>query len=193
MFKKSGVSKNKTSNKIINIPNIISFSRLFLIIPLIFAILYWKNKWITISVIGLSIFTDYLDGYFARKLKQATRFGEVWDSVCDKIFWLSLMIILIVSTDFPLVVLILVLLREALLLLGNLIISRGFPMVVVPSIFIGKVYINFLASAVIIYILELNTLFLIATIIAFTLAFLSLPFYFMNIYRKSKGDENLFR
>jgi len=68
-----------------NLPNYITSIRLIFTIPLII-FLETNNTlfvWIIIIFGGL---TDYLDGYFARKLKLKTKIGAILDPLADKIF-----------------------------------------------------------------------------------------------------------
>ena len=69
----------------LNIPNTLTISRLFLTIPLIIFLEIDKTNIVFILII-LGGITDYFDGYFARKLNLKTRFGAIIDPLTDKIF-----------------------------------------------------------------------------------------------------------
>ena len=68
-----------------NLPNVLSVSRVFLI-PLI--ILLFENGFYLSCVITYIIasLTDYLDGYFARNNNQTSDLGAVLDLLADKLF-----------------------------------------------------------------------------------------------------------
>jgi cardiolipin synthase len=69
------------------LPNLLTFSRIALI-PVVVALFYFDrplSNWIAASIFVLACITDYLDGYFARALKQTTRFGIFLDPVADKL------------------------------------------------------------------------------------------------------------
>lgn len=67
------------------IPNAISFARLILI-PL-FAVLVATNRWgAAILLLMLCGFSDWADGYLARRLGQVTRLGQVLDPAADRLF-----------------------------------------------------------------------------------------------------------
>ena len=73
------------------IPNLISLSRIFLIFPIIFCIMI-NNIHLAFLFFLIASFTDFLDGYFARHLKQESILGANLDLLADKIFVSSLLI-----------------------------------------------------------------------------------------------------
>ena len=74
-----------------NLPNILSISRILLLIPIIFLFEYGLYLLSLIVFIAASI-TDYLDGYLARKNNQTSNFGALLDLLADKIFVSALLI-----------------------------------------------------------------------------------------------------
>ncbi len=68
-----------------NFPNILSVSRIFLLIPII---IFFENGSYLLSAITFIIasVTDYLDGYIARKRNLASEAGALLDLLADKIF-----------------------------------------------------------------------------------------------------------
>ena len=82
------VNKNKFFRKFfINIPNILTISRLFLVFPLITFLELNKTNFV-FALIILGGITDYFDGFIARKLNLKTKFGAILDPLTDKIFLL---------------------------------------------------------------------------------------------------------
>jgi|TARA_A100001015_G_scaffold239947_1_gene273476 CDP-diacylglycerol--glycerol-3-phosphate 3-phosphatidyltransferase len=75
------------------IPNIISFSRIFLIFPIIFFILIGE-MYISLALFLLGCLTDYFDGLVSRIYNQESIFGANLDLLADKIFVCCLMIFL---------------------------------------------------------------------------------------------------
>ncbi len=67
-----------------NIPNIISLSRIILIIPIIIFLEFEKydTVWYLLLIAGI---TDYLDGLLARKLNLVSKTGSILDPLADKI------------------------------------------------------------------------------------------------------------
>ncbi|MBN2479068.1 MAG: CDP-alcohol phosphatidyltransferase family protein [Parachlamydiales bacterium] len=65
----------------ITFSNLLSFVR----VPLAFLFLS-QNVYLRLSAILLAMFTDSIDGYFARKYKSASKFGAFLDPAMDKLF-----------------------------------------------------------------------------------------------------------
>jgi CDP-diacylglycerol--glycerol-3-phosphate 3-phosphatidyltransferase len=74
-----------------NFPNILSISRILLLIPIIFAFEY-EFYLISLGVFIFASITDYLDGYFARRNNSSTESGALLDLLADKIFVSTLLI-----------------------------------------------------------------------------------------------------
>ena len=72
-----------------NWANIVSWSRLALIIP-ISALLYFSHLGLAASLIVVAMLTDYLDGVLARKLKLTSAYGSALDGTIDIIFAIAI-------------------------------------------------------------------------------------------------------
>ena len=58
-------------------------------------------KYIIVGVLFIiASFTDFLDGYIARKYNMVTDFGKMIDAISDKLYFLSLIIILLVNKKY---------------------------------------------------------------------------------------------
>lgn len=83
-----------------SLPNILTWGRIFAI-PLIILVYYLPFEWVNIAVAIIfftASWTDWLDGYLARKWNQTSRFGAFLDPVADKLM-VSVALMLIVATD----------------------------------------------------------------------------------------------
>ena len=70
-----------------NIPNYLTLLRI-LLLPVLVVLFYLPNSWSDMAcaiVFALAAFTDWLDGYLARKWNQSTPFGAFLDPVADKL------------------------------------------------------------------------------------------------------------
>ena len=82
-----------------SIPNYLTWGRIILI-PVFVIVYYLPFKWaneMTALIFMLAGFTDWLDGYLARKWKQTTAFGAFLDPVADKLMVAVALILLVQS------------------------------------------------------------------------------------------------
>ncbi len=74
-----------------NLPNILSISRIFLLFPIIF-LFEFEFYFVSLGIFIVASITDYLDGYFARKNNQTSNIGALLDLLADKVFVSTLLI-----------------------------------------------------------------------------------------------------
>ena len=89
----------------LNLPNTLTLIRIGLI-PLFVLVFYLDYDWARPAaalIFSLAGITDWLDGYFARKLGQTSAFGAFLDPVADKLM-VAVALVLIVNTDHRLLV-----------------------------------------------------------------------------------------
>ena len=140
-----------------NLANKITILRLLLIPVFILLVLY--SKWeIALFVFIAASLSDALDGYIARRTKQRTELGTILDPIADKLLILSAFICLSVvnnpstSIRLPIYVPVIIISRDAIILLGSLIIYVIKGKIEVKSELIGKIT-TFLQMASVISIL----------------------------------------
>ena len=84
-------------NPAMNLPNLLTLSRIFLI-P-VFVLVYMvpgEGTYVyAAGLFALAAFTDWLDGYLARRLNQTTAFGAFLDPVADKLIVVTALVLLI--------------------------------------------------------------------------------------------------
>ena len=69
---------------VLNLPNILTTSRLGLAIVL-FVLIEYSLWWASLGVFALAAFTDWLDGYLARKQGLTSTLGRNLDPLVDKV------------------------------------------------------------------------------------------------------------
>jgi len=91
-------------------PNLVTYSRIVLTVPIVFLL---KNEHYSIALIIFLIaaFTDYLDGYLARRLNKVSETGKVMDQVADKILVTS--VFLALMNEIPLWLVVTVIIRDS--------------------------------------------------------------------------------
>ena len=129
-----------------NLPNALSITRIFLV-PLLVVVLLTKfegrqifgvpNEIVGAVIFGIASLTDWADGYFARRRKQVTAFGQVIDPLADKLL-ISAALISLVQMDLAQSWIVAVIIgREfAVTTLRSVAYTRG---VVMPASPLGKV------------------------------------------------------
>ena len=98
------------------VPNLLTFLRI-LLIPVFVVVFFLPFAWappITCAIFAMAGFTDWLDGYIARKFNAGSRFGAFLDPVADKLMvttalvlllandpsaWLAIAVIIIISRE----------------------------------------------------------------------------------------------
>jgi len=84
------------------IPNALSFARL-LGVPIFFWLIIGPHRdGLAVAVLVVSSFTDWLDGYLARRLEQHSRLGELLDPAADRLYTLAALVALLMRDLIPL-------------------------------------------------------------------------------------------
>jgi CDP-diacylglycerol--glycerol-3-phosphate 3-phosphatidyltransferase len=119
------------------VSNLFSLLRIILAIPIFF--LVWNDeKLITTAIIIIAGFTDWADGYFARKRNEISELGKILDPLGDKLCLAAIIIPMIFLGEMPIWFAIIALCRDTFIMAGGLYIQRkkGF---IIPSTMIGKI------------------------------------------------------
>ena len=84
---------------IVNILNVITLSRILCAI-LIYLFLYLESQYlVALLLFGIASFSDFLDGYLARKTNSESVLGEILDPIADKLLIVFVLIGLSVNLD----------------------------------------------------------------------------------------------
>jgi len=108
---------------IVNLPNFLSFARLGLL-PVFLLLLAAESSTARLGAYILAIFglfSDVLDGYFARRLNQVTELGKILDPLSDKIIVAAITVFAVLEKNFPFWLAALILGRDLLIILLALI------------------------------------------------------------------------
>jgi cardiolipin synthase len=107
-------SNLQLSDKVLTWPNALSGLRLLLVPVFLWLILIDQNL-LAFAVLAFSSFTDWLDGFLARKLNQMTRLGQLLDPAADRLFILASLIGLAMTEKVPWWLVVVVVARDLLL------------------------------------------------------------------------------
>ncbi|MFW5799846.1 MAG: CDP-diacylglycerol--glycerol-3-phosphate 3-phosphatidyltransferase [Spirochaetota bacterium] len=136
------------------IPNLFSLLRIILLIPLVIifynsyysdivfyhykAIHITANNVIILGIVLVIVFTDFLDGFFARKLNQISELGKILDPLADKLGFIIVSILFVTKTQLPLWIMIYIIVREFIVFAFAFFLSKKQKKVVQSNIW-GKV------------------------------------------------------
>ena len=117
----SETMENKYQKKIITIPNLLSFFRLCLIPIMVWIYCVKKDYLWTMIIFIISGITDIVDGFIARKFDMISDFGKAFDPVADKLTQISMLFCLVMRFPFMLIPLVILIVKEILAAVMNLI------------------------------------------------------------------------
>jgi len=140
----------------VNIPNLLSLLRLFLI-PIFLYFIAAGHTLYSVVFFAMIIITDILDGYIARRKNQCTNLGRVLDHGVDKLFIILTAVWLYIYNRFPLWATFFFVLRELVIL------TAGFLFLIdkkltFTSIAIGKISGGFFYLTILLYLLRYDSL-----------------------------------
>lgn len=111
----------KGSNKIFTVPNVITFSRILMIFPIL--ILFHLNTpggyTVAFFLILFSYFTDCLDGFIARKTHSVSKIGMILDPISDKLISITIALALCFQYKLPLYYFLAITVRDILIASGG--------------------------------------------------------------------------
>lgn len=119
------------------IPNALSGLRLLGVPVFFWLIVGPQNDGLALIILIISSFTDWLDGYLARRLNQFSRLGELLDPLADRLYVVAALIALYIRGLLPVWVVAALILRDVAMSLLLLYLKR-YGITGVPVHFVGK-------------------------------------------------------
>jgi cardiolipin synthase len=110
--------------RIVTVPNLISVLRL-LCVPLFIWLLVDDQGVAAALVLGVLGVSDWVDGWIARHFDQGSNLGKVLDPVADRVLLIVAAVALLVDGSVPIVVGVLVLVREAIVSIAVLVLAMA--------------------------------------------------------------------
>ena len=122
------------------VPNIISIFRICLV-P-IFVMVYFSDpddvKLNAVFVYALATFSDFLDGYLARRLMASSNLGKLLDPLGDKLLTMAVMVCITVDGIIPVWAVLVAGIKEILMAIGGFVVHKIARVEIPPSNLIGK-------------------------------------------------------
>lgn len=107
------------SDRLATVPNLISLGRLLLTPLFVVLILRRQTQVAGLLLMIAVVSTDWIDGYIARHTAQVSNVGKVLDPVADRLALAAALVALVIRNAIPLWVALLVVVRDALVLLAG--------------------------------------------------------------------------
>ena len=122
----AGESAGAAESRIWTIPNLLSMLRLALVPP--FLVLIVVGDYVAaLIVLVVASFTDLLDGYLARRLRQVTRLGQLLDPAADRLYIFAALVGLAANDLVPWWIVVVIVARDVfLLVLGVVLANHGY-------------------------------------------------------------------
>jgi cardiolipin synthase len=130
-------TQSSVANSNWTIPNALSALRLIGVPVFFWLIVGPESDGLALAILIVSSFTDWLDGYLARRLNQFSRLGELLDPLADRLYVVAALAALYIRDLLPIWVVVLLILRDVLMSMLLLYLKR-FGITGVPVHFVGK-------------------------------------------------------
>jgi len=183
-------------NEIKHLPNLISLFRLFLIIPFtfLFRIISTNGsiRYYIVILCLIAFLSDLLDGLIARKTNKITELGKIIDPIADKILVGVIALNLFFIHQIPTYYLIIVLLRDILIFIGGIFITRKIGKVL-PSNILGKITVLSIGLFILINVVQINPeshFYKIFIYISIMLCVISLAGYILRAVELLRWNKN---
>jgi len=168
-------------NDRVNLPNFLSVLRV-LLLPFLLYYMSKENEGLMVALlVGLIIVSDMADGFAARRLNQVTDTGKILDPLADKICSGAVGAGLVLFRDFPLWVLLAIILRDVTILFCGLVLIKK-RKTVVSSNKTGKVTIMLIAATFVFYLVPFDSIKIYLLYLTLVFMVLSLFSYYRNNY-----------
>jgi cardiolipin synthase len=122
--------------RILSLPNVISFLRL-LTVPVFIWLFAAEHTNAAVVLYAIGAWTDFLDGYLARRLNSVTDLGKLLDPLADRIFIGALAVGLVITDVLPLWLALSIVARDVLLVAAFPFVDRR-AVSRIPVTFAGK-------------------------------------------------------
>jgi len=120
----TGGSAGRGIDRVLTVPNLISFARLAGVPLFLYLFLVVDQVGWAVAVLVVGGTSDWIDGYLARRLGQVSRLGELLDPLADRLYILATLLAFTVRDVVPWPFAVALLARDAMLVLTLAILRR---------------------------------------------------------------------
>lgn len=123
-------------NRVLTVPNVISFLRICSI-PYLAVLIAQHKMWPALIVLAIAALSDCIDGYIARTFNQVSKLGQILDPIADRLLIVCSTLALVFAKIIPWWALALVVLRDAIMAILIVILAQ-YDYGPLPVNFMGK-------------------------------------------------------
>lgn len=123
-------------NRVLTVPNVISFLRICSI-PYLAVLIAQHKMWPALIVLAIAALSDCIDGYIARTFNQVSKLGQILDPIADRLLIVCSTLALAFAKIIPCWALALVVLRDAIMAILIVILAQ-YDYGPLPVNFMGK-------------------------------------------------------
>lgn len=123
-------------NRVLTVPNVISFLRICSI-PYLAVLIAQHKMWPALIVLAIAALSDCIDGYVARTFNQVSKLGQILDPIADRLLIVCSTLALAFAKIIPWWALALVVLRDAIMAILIVILAQ-YDYGPLPVNFMGK-------------------------------------------------------
>lgn len=131
------MSKEEGVGRIVTVPNILTLIR-FLLVGVMAYVFFNVDPKYALVVYLLAAATDLLDGFIARRFNQVSNVGKAMDPIADKLMTITALVCMLIKGYLTVGVLVVIIVKEALMVIGGALIYLVFKKVVVANLY-GKI------------------------------------------------------
>ena len=125
--------RRESTRRVLTVPNLLSAARIALIPVFVILLLDTDTRVAGFALLSVLASTDWVDGAIARRTGQVTELGKVLDPLADRLALAAALITFVAVEAIPLWAALLVLVRDALILVAGAILgARGIRIAVRP-------------------------------------------------------------
>jgi cardiolipin synthase (CMP-forming) len=110
---------DRATSAVFTVPNLLSLLRILLIPLFVFLIVHRPTTTLGLLLFGAVSATDWIDGWVARRTGQVSELGKILDPTADRLAIAAGLIALVVRGAFPLWAALLILVRDAVILVAG--------------------------------------------------------------------------
>lgn len=142
-------------NRVLTVPNVISFLRICSI-PYLAVLIAQHKMWPALIVLAIAALSDCIDGYIARTFNQVSKLGQILDPIADRLLIVCSTLALAFAKIIPWWALALVVLRDAIMAILIVILAQ-YDYGPLPVNFMGKTGTALLMVTIVLFMIVFAT------------------------------------